>query len=113
MKRSTQKTLLTLLATGLTALLVGGSISWYYASKGWREKFNNPEVLGKRLEALSEGAEKKAAPKAPYLVRVEEVKREPITPSRVLFGRLTEYRKVTVAAEVNGRIVDFPHESGV
>ena len=112
MKTSTQKTLLFFVSTGLTALLLGGAVSWYFASKGWREKFNDPKILGQRLETLTAGDAQKAAPKAPYLVRVDEVKREPITPSRVLFGRLTEYRKVTVAAEVNGRIVDFPHEAG-
>ena len=112
MKTYTQKTLLFFLATGLTSLLLGGAVSWYFASKGWREKFNDPKVLGQRLEVLTEGQDLKAKPQPPYLVRVDEVKREPITPSRVLFGRLTEYRKVTVAAEVNGRITDFPHEPG-
>lgn len=113
MKTSTQKTILFFLATGLTSILLGGAASWYFADKGWRERFNDPEAIAARLEALTKDQGPQGPrPQAPYLVRVAELQRESITPSRVLFGRLVEFRKVTVAAEVSGRIVEFPLEPG-
>jgi len=51
-------------------------------------------------------------PAEPALVRVSVAQRKTIQPQRPIVGRLVEVRKVTVASEVTGKILDMPVEVG-
>ena len=72
----------------------------------------DPEFLQKQLELVSSQGDKPEAGAPPALVRVDVAQRKTIQPQRPIIGRLVEVRKVTVASEVTGKIIDMPVEEG-
>ena len=81
-----------------------------------REQMQDPEFLQMQLERVSLQGKQPGAGSRPdtdaALVRVGVAERKTIQPRRPIIGRLVEVRKVTVASEVTGKIVDIPVEEG-
>jgi RND family efflux transporter MFP subunit len=112
MNASRQSRLVLIAALSLTALLLGVLIGWWTVSYSSRERLNDPEFLRQQLQRVSpdDGDNENGPP--PALVRVSVAKRKMIQPQRSIVGRLTEVRKVTVASEVTGKIIEMPVEVG-
>lgn len=91
---------------------MGGVVIWRSA----REQMQDPEFLKMQLERVSLQGEQPGAGSLPdtdaALVRVGVAERKTIRPRKPIIGRLVEVRKVTVASEVTGKIVDIPVEEG-
>lgn len=107
-----QRSLVLWMALALTSLLLGGLAGAGAVWQNFRERLQNPEFLNQQLKQLAaqDGGKPTAAPRA--LIRVAAAGRKQIEPQRSLIGRLVEVRKVTVASEVAGKIVELPVEVG-
>jgi len=101
-----------LLATALTALLAGAVIAGWWVSANHARQFSDAEFLKSQLESLGAAADEGPAPRPPALVRVAGANRRAILPTKPLYGRLVEVRKVTVSSEVKGKILEMPVEEG-
>ncbi|MFH1269283.1 MAG: biotin/lipoyl-binding protein, partial [Planctomycetota bacterium] len=81
-----------------------------------REQIEDPKFLQMQLERLSLQGKQPGGGSLPdtdtVLVRVGVAERKTIQPQKPIIGRLVEVRKVTVASEVMGKIVDIPVEEG-
>jgi len=97
-------------------LLLGGVLGGVVIWRSAREQFEDPDFLQMQLERLSLQGEQPGAGSLPdtdaVLVRVGVAERKTIQPQKPIIGRLVEVRKVTVASEVTGKIVDIPVEEG-
>ena len=95
----------------ISALLVGGLggtlVAWHATSA----RLQDPEYLKSQLESLN-ASDDKPNGTPPALVRVGRAREKTIRPDRPIVGRLVEVRKVTVASEVQGNIVELPVEEG-
>lgn len=96
-----------LIAVALTFLLGGAYGGGVWMDKRWRGRLADPQYL-KSLASAGQPA----APAAPAaagapaaLVRVDKARLEEICPEKPVVGRLAEVRKVTVASEIEGKIV--------
>jgi RND family efflux transporter MFP subunit len=91
---------------------LGGVVVWRTA----REQLQDPEFLQMQLDRVSLQGGQPGAGSPPdteaALVRVGLAERKTIRPQKPIIGRLVEVRKVTVASEVMGKIVDLPVEEG-
>jgi len=92
----------------LAGCLVGGLVVW----RGWHERVQDPEFLQKQLNRVGSQSGDPEAEPPPALVRVDLAQQKRIRPQRPIVGRLVEERKVTVASEVTGKIIDLPVEEG-
>lgn len=112
MNESRQRSLVSGLALGLTALLLGLAAGaagiWYNV----QERLQDRDFLSQQLERLAPQADQGPAEPARALVRVSHAQRKEIQPERKIIGRLVEVRKVTVASEVTGKIIELPVEIG-
>ncbi|MFH1921216.1 MAG: efflux RND transporter periplasmic adaptor subunit, partial [Planctomycetota bacterium] len=101
---------------GLTMLLLGGVLGGVVIWRSAREQIEDPEFLQMQLERLSLQGKQPGGGSLPdtdtVLVRVGVAERKTIQPQKPIIGRLVEVRKVTVASEVMGKIVDIPVEEG-
>jgi len=104
---------------GLSALLAGGFVGGLAAWRVSQDRMEDAEFLEQQLDRLraaregpggKEGGPENEPPAS--LVRVRVAERKVIQPQRPIVGRLVEVRKVTVASEVTGKIVDMPVEEG-
>lgn len=107
-----QRWLVLLLAVSLTALLAGAGIAGWWISANNAKQLSDAQFLKSRLESLGAAADQGPAPRPPALVRVAKASRRVIHPTKPLYGRLVEVRKVTVSSEVTGKILDMPVEEG-
>ncbi len=96
---------------GLTALLAGGLVGGMVVWRVSDERMRDPEFLQKQLDHLSPQGDKPQA-ESPPAVRVSVAQRKTVRPQRPMIGRLVEVRKVTVASEVTGKLIDIPVEEG-
>jgi len=98
----------------LSALLAGGFVSGLVVWRVSQDKMEDADFLQKQLDRLSANQEGPGGPEGgpPSLVRVSVAERKVIQPQRPIVGRLVEVRKVTVASEVTGKIVEMPVEEG-
>lgn len=100
------------LSMSVTTLVVGALIGgWWYSIK-YDRQLSDAEFLQARLTDIGAGGQPEATAAPPALVRVAQLKFGSIVPTRPLFGRLVEYRKVTVSSEVVGKIIAMPVEEG-
>ena len=76
------------------------------------EQLEDAEFLSRQLERVDPQAGKNRTEASRALVRVGTAERKAIRPQRSIIGRLIEVRKVTVASEVAGKIIDLPVEVG-
>ena len=97
---------------GLSALLAGGLVGGLAVWRTARERMQDPEFLQAQLDRLSPQSGQPDAGPPPALVRVGVAQRKTIQPQKPIIGRLVEVRKVTVASEVEGRVVDLPVQEG-
>ena len=111
-RSSSQRWLVLVLAASLTALLAGAAIAGWWLSANHARQFSDAEFLKSRLESLGADADEGPAQRPPALVRVAKATRRAILPTKPLYGRLVEVRKVTVSSEVTGKILDMPVEEG-
>jgi membrane fusion protein (multidrug efflux system) len=115
MSASNQRQLVLTGSVGLTMLLLGGVLGGVVAWRSAREQLQDPEFLQMQLDRVSpRSGEPGAGPPGSELarVRVGVAERKSIRPEKPIIGRLVEVRKVTVASEVLGKIVDIPVEEG-
>ena len=116
MSSSRQKQLVLIGSLGLTMLLLGGVLGSAVLWRGVQEQMRDPEFLQRQLDRVAPRGDQSGAGSTPQtdatLVRVGVAERKSIQPRRPIIGRLVEVRKVTVASEVMGRIVEIPVEEG-
>ena len=113
MSASRQRQLVLIGSLGLTMLLLGGVLGGVVMWRGVRGQMQAPEFLQMQLDRVSlQGEQPGAGSPDVALVRVGLAERKTIQPQRPIIGRLVEVRKVTVASEVMGKIVDIPVEEG-
>ena len=115
MNSSGQRQFVLIGSFGLTALLVGGLVSGLVVRRVSQERMQDAEFLRGELDRLGRESGQPDAgppPAEPALVRVSVAQRKTIQPQRPIIGRLVEVRKVTVASEVTGKIIDIPVEEG-
>ncbi|MFC1597124.1 efflux RND transporter periplasmic adaptor subunit [Planctomycetota bacterium] len=116
MSASSQRQLVLIGSVGLTMLLLGGVLGGAVVWRNARQQMQDAEFLEKQLDRVRLQGEQAGAGSLPgadaALVRVGVAERKTIRPRRPIIGRLVEVRKVTVASEVVGKIVDIPVEEG-
>jgi multidrug efflux pump subunit AcrA (membrane-fusion protein) len=114
MSISKQRQLTLIGSLSLTALLAGSLVGGLAVWRSARQQMQDPEFLQMQLERISPQGKSKEdeADALPDLVRVGVAQRKTIQPQRPIIGRLVEVRKVTVASEVTGKIIDIPVEEG-
>jgi len=100
------------LAASLTALLAGAAIAGWWFSANHAKQLSDAQFLTSRLESLDASADEGPASRPPALVRVTAASRQVVLPTKPLYGRLVEVRKVTVSSEVTGKILQMPVEEG-
>ena len=111
-RSSSQRWMVILLAASLTALLAGAAIAGWWFSVNHARQLSDAQFLKSRLESLGAAADEGPAPRPPALVRVAVASRRVIHPTKPLYGRLVEVRKVTVSSEVTGKILEMAVEEG-
>jgi len=116
MSTSNQRHLILIGSLSVSALLAGILVGGLVVRGTVHHQLQDPEFLQTQLEQISQlGKEdqgKDGADALPDLVRVGVARRKAIQPQRPIIGRLVEVRKVTVASEVIGKIIDIPVEEG-
>lgn len=112
MSVSRQRQLVLVGSLSLSALLAGGFLGGLALWLRVGEQMQDPEFLQAQLERVSQQSGKPQSGPPPALVRVGIAQRKTVQPQRPIIGRLVEVRKVTVASEVTGKIVDIPVEEG-
>ena len=112
MSASRQRQLVLIGSLSLSALLVGSLVGGLAVWRSVQEQMRDPEFLQRELDRVSPQGGKPAAGPPPALVRVGVAQKKIIQPQRPIIGRLVEVRKVTVASEVTGKIIDIPVEEG-
>lgn len=112
MNNSRQRSLVLWIALGLTTLLLGGLAGGGAVWHSLCERLEDPEFLSRQLEQVGSQAGRKAAEAPRALIRVSTAHRKQVQPQRSIIGRLVEVRKVTVASEVAGKIIELPVEVG-
>ncbi len=116
MNSSGQRQSVLIASIGLTALLVGvfasGLTAWWISQDRMQKRMEDAEFLQGQLDRLqrADGDGAKGPPPAP--VRWSVAERKVIRPQRPIVGRLVEVRKVTVASEVTGKIIELAVEEG-
>lgn len=115
-RNSSQRWLVLVLAASLTAsltaLLAGAGIAGWWFSAKHSKQLSDALFLKSRLESLDANVADGPAQRPPALVRAAEASRREIRPTKPLYGRLVEVRKVTVSSEVTGKILQMPAEEG-
>ncbi|NLF72006.1 MAG: efflux RND transporter periplasmic adaptor subunit [Candidatus Anammoximicrobium sp.] len=112
MNESRQRWLVLLASLGFSALLLGGLAGGWAVWRTLHEQLQDPNFLNQQLERVAPQGGEAAKPAPPALIRVSVAERKKIQPQRSIIGRLVEVRKVTVASEVTGKIVDLPVDQG-
>ena len=112
MDASRQRQLVLIGSFSLTALLLGGLVGGVVASRTARQQMSDPEFLEQQLKLVSPKSDEPKADRSLAPVRVSVAARKLIQPQRAIVGRLVEIRKVTVAAEVTGKIKKVLVEEG-
>ena len=112
MSISNQKQLVLIASLTISALLVGGLGGTFMVWRATSARLRDPEYLKSQLESLGPAGDTPNGAAPPALVRVGLAREKTITPERPIVGRLVEVRKVTVASEVMGNIIDLPVEEG-
>ena len=107
-----QRQLILIGSLGLTMLLLGGVLGGVVMWRTSRERMQDAEFLQKQLDRVSPQSRKPKTGPPLALVRLSVAQRKTIQPQRPIVGRLVEVRKVTVASEVIGKIVEIPVEEG-
>ena len=92
-------------------LLLGGLIGGLVVWGNTRKRMHDPAFLQEQLNRVNPKSGKPNS-KPPAPVRVDVAQRKSIRPQKSIIGRLVEVRKVTVASEVTGKIIDLPVEEG-
>ena len=115
MNSSGQRQSVLMASLSLTALLVGGLTcglaAWRISQGQMHERMDDPSFLQGQLDRLQQAGEGDKEP-PPALVRLSVAERKRIQPQRPIIGRLVEVRKVTVASEVTGKVLELPVEEG-
>ena len=107
-----QRWVMLTLSLSVTTLVVGVVLgAWWYSAK-YERQLADAEYLQSRLAAIGEDPQSEATSMPPALVRVARIDYGTIQPTRPVFGRLVEYRKVTISSEVEGKIIELPVEDG-
>ena len=112
MSDTRQRWLVLLGSLSLSGLLLGGLAGGWAVGRSVHEQLQDPEFLQRQLERVDPQAGKANSQAPPALIRVSLAQRKKIQPQRSIIGRLVEVRKVTVASEVTGKIVDLPVDRG-
>ncbi len=112
MTESRQKWFALLAAVGLTALLVGVFVGAWGSWRTSQDRWADADLLQQQLERVS--SQNDAAPSGPEpaLIRVRVAEHKVVQPENPIIGRLVEVRRVTVASEVTGKILEMPVEIG-
>jgi RND family efflux transporter MFP subunit len=112
MNESRQKWLVLLASVALTTLLAGAFGGAWIAERTSRERLQNADFLRQQLDRVDAESSGQRTGPAPALIRVSSAERKTVQPENSIIGRLIEVRKVTVASEVTGKIVEMPIEVG-
>jgi multidrug efflux pump subunit AcrA (membrane-fusion protein) len=112
MSDSRQRSLVLLGSLSLSALLLGGAAGGWAVWRSVHEQLQDPEFLNRQLDRVAPDAGNAGKQAPPALIRVSVAQRKEIQPQRSIIGRLVEVRKVTVASEVTGKIVELPVDRG-
>ena len=112
MTESRQKWLVLLASMALTALLAGAFGGAWIAGRTSRGQLQDADFLRQQLERIDLQSGQQRAGPAPALIRVSSAERKTVQPENSIIGRLIEVRKVTVASEVTGKIIEMPIEVG-
>jgi len=112
MNESRQRWLVLLGSLSLSALLLGGVAGGWAVWRSVHAQLQDPEFLKGQLERVDPQAGDANSQAPPALIRVSVAQRKKIQPQRSIIGRLVEVRKVTVASEVTGKIIDLPVDRG-
>lgn len=112
MNESRQRWLVLLGSLSLSALLLGGVAGGWAVWRSVHAQLQDPEFLHQQLERVAPQAGGANSQAPPALIRVSVAQRKKIQPQRSIIGRLVEVRKVTVASEVTGKIIDLPVDRG-
>jgi len=107
-----QRSLVLWMALGLTSLLLGGLAGGGAVWHSVQQQLEDPEFLSRQLERVDPQAGRNPAEAPRALIRVSTAHRKQVQPTRSIIGRLIEVRKVTVASEVTGKIIELPVEVG-
>jgi len=111
MNATRQRYLVLIGSLGLTMFLLGGLIGGLAVWGTTRKRMQDPAFLQEQLNRVNpKSGKSNSRPPAP--VRVDVAQRKSIRPQKSIIGRLVEVRKVTVASEVTGKIIDLPVEEG-
>jgi RND family efflux transporter MFP subunit len=116
MSASRQRQLVLIASLGLTMLLLGAVLGGAVIWRSTRGQMQDPQFLQRQLERVGLEGKQPGDGSSPdadaALVRVGVAERKTIRPQKPIIGRLVELRKVTVASEVLGKIVEIPVEEG-
>lgn len=92
--------------------MLGGLAGGWAVWRSVHEQLQDPEFLRRQLERADPQAGRANSQTSPALIRVSVAQRKKVQPQRSIVGRLVEVRKVTVASEVTGKIVELPVDRG-
>lgn len=112
MTRDRQKQFVLVASLSLSALLAGCLVGGLAMWRRSQEHLRDPDFLRRQLELVDPASDGPADGPPKALIRVGTAEKKRVHPQRSIIGRLVEVRKVTLASEVTGKIVDMPVEEG-
>lgn len=101
-----------LVSIGLTALLVGVLVGFWGTWQAAKARWEDAEQLEQQLERVTSQNDSAPSGPEPALIRISLAERKVVQPENPIIGRLVEVRRVTVASEVTGKIMEMPVEIG-
>jgi membrane fusion protein, multidrug efflux system len=112
MTESRQKWFALLASVGLTALLVGVFVGAWGSWRTSQDRWEDADLLQQQLEYVNSQNDAPPSGPEPALIRVSVAERKVVQPENPIIGRLVEVRRVTVASEVTGKILEMLVEIG-
>ncbi|MBC8870371.1 MAG: efflux RND transporter periplasmic adaptor subunit [Planctomycetes bacterium] len=112
MDTSRQRKPVLLISIGVTAFLVGAVVSGLTVWRVLHEQIRTLEIAQSQRKQHGNSDSETNGQHPAALVRVATAEWKPVQPLKPIIGRLVEVRKVTVASEVEGQVVEMPVEEG-
>jgi len=112
MTHDRQKQFVLIASLSLSALLLGCLLGGLAMWRSSQRQLNDADFLRRQLEMVEPAGDAAAEGPPKALIRVSTAERKSVQPQRSIIGRLIEVRKVTIASEVTGKIIQMPVEEG-